>query len=155
MMPNATRNASTILRAFGEVQAELAYRVEEGRPRPKRVWIRIPEEVRERIIKLALDRPELSPRELAMTACEGLNLQRLGSQMNVDMPWNPSRLEQRKGRIQRIGQLRDVIHVVNMRYPAEIVQEWPVDLLNVDAVILHRLDRVGDFEQRAAVSGSA
>ena len=48
-------------------------------------------------------------------ACEGLNLQRLGSQMKVDMPWNPSRLEQRKGRIQRIGQLRDVIHVVNNR----------------------------------------
>lgn len=53
-------------------------------------------------------------------ACEGLNLQRLGSQMNVDMPWNPSRLEQRKGRIQRIGQLRDVIHVVNMRYAGTV-----------------------------------
>jgi hypothetical protein len=37
-------------------------------------------------------------------ACEGLNLQRLGAQVNVDMPWNPSRLEQRKGRVQRIGQ---------------------------------------------------
>ena len=53
-------------------------------------------------------------------ACEGLNLQRLGSQMNVDMPWNPSRLEQRKGRIQRIGQLRDTIHVVNMRYAGTV-----------------------------------
>ena len=53
-------------------------------------------------------------------ACEGLNLQRLGSQMNVDMPWNPSRLEQRKGRIQRIGQLRDMIHVVNMRYAGTV-----------------------------------
>jgi hypothetical protein len=30
-------------------------------------------------------------------ACEGLNLQRLGTQINVDLPWNPSRLEQRKG----------------------------------------------------------
>jgi hypothetical protein len=53
-------------------------------------------------------------------ACEGLNLQRLGSQMNVDMPWNPSRLEQRKGRIPRIGQLRDIIHVVNMRYAGTV-----------------------------------
>jgi hypothetical protein len=35
-------------------------------------------------------------------ACEGLNLQRLGAQVNVDLPWNPSRLEQRKGRVQRI-----------------------------------------------------
>jgi hypothetical protein len=36
-------------------------------------------------------------------ACEGLNLQTLGMQINVDLPWNPSKLEQRKGRIQRIG----------------------------------------------------
>lgn len=49
-------------------------------------------------------------------ACEGLNLQRLGSQVNVDLPWNPSRLEQRKGRIQRIGQVRSEIHVANLRY---------------------------------------
>lgn len=49
-------------------------------------------------------------------ACEGLNLQRLGSQVNVDLPWNPSRLEQRKGRIQRIGQPRREVHVANLRY---------------------------------------
>lgn len=49
-------------------------------------------------------------------ACEGLNLQRLGSQVNVDLPWNPSRLEQRKGRIQRIGQMRPEVHVANLRY---------------------------------------
>ncbi|WP_292625507.1 helicase-related protein [Mesorhizobium sp.] len=49
-------------------------------------------------------------------ACEGLNLQQLGSQVNVDLPWNPSRLEQRKGRIQRIGQRRKQIHVANLRY---------------------------------------
>ncbi|MCJ2117004.1 phospholipase D-like domain-containing protein [Methylobacterium sp. J-001] len=49
-------------------------------------------------------------------ACEGLNLQRLGSQVNVDLPWNPSRLEQRKGRIQRIGQARPEVHVANLRY---------------------------------------
>ncbi len=40
-------------------------------------------------------------------ASEGLNLQRLGTLINLDLPWNPSRLEQRKGRIQRIGQLRE------------------------------------------------
>lgn len=36
-------------------------------------------------------------------ASEGLNLQRLGTLINIDLPWNPTRLEQRKGRIQRIG----------------------------------------------------
>jgi putative transposase len=34
-------------------------------PRPKRVWNRIPDDVRKRIITLALECPELSPRELA------------------------------------------------------------------------------------------
>ena len=34
-------------------------------PRPDRVWNRIPDDVRARIVTLALDEPELSPRELA------------------------------------------------------------------------------------------
>lgn len=49
-------------------------------------------------------------------ASEGLNLQRLGTLINLDLPWNPTRLEQRKGRIQRIGQLSDTVYVYNMRY---------------------------------------
>ena len=49
-------------------------------------------------------------------ASEGLNLQRLGTLVNLDLPWNPSRLEQRKGRIQRIGQVRPEVDVYNMRY---------------------------------------
>ena len=36
-------------------------------PLPARIWNRIPDAVRERLITLALDRPELSPRELAVT----------------------------------------------------------------------------------------
>ncbi len=49
-------------------------------------------------------------------ASEGLNLQRLGTLINLDLPWNPTRLEQRKGRIQRIGQLNDSVDIYNMRY---------------------------------------
>ena len=49
-------------------------------------------------------------------ASEGLNLERLGTLINLDLPWNPTRLEQRKGRIQRIGQLNDTVYVYNMRY---------------------------------------
>jgi len=49
-------------------------------------------------------------------ASEGLNLQTLGTLINLDLPWNPTRLEQRKGRIQRIGQRRDEVYVYNMRY---------------------------------------
>ena len=49
-------------------------------------------------------------------ASEGLNLQTLGTLINFDLPWNPTRLEQRKGRIQRIGQTNDVVYVYNLRY---------------------------------------
>ena len=35
-------------------------------PRPDRVWNRIPDDIRERIVRLALDEPALSPRELAV-----------------------------------------------------------------------------------------
>lgn len=53
-------------------------------------------------------------------ASEGLNLQRLGTLINLDLPWNPTRLEQRKGRIQRIGQIRDEIFVCNLRYRGSV-----------------------------------
>ena len=53
-------------------------------------------------------------------ASEGLNLQRLGSLINLDLPWNPTRLEQRKGRIQRIGQMRDTVDIYNMRYAGSV-----------------------------------
>lgn len=49
-------------------------------------------------------------------ASEGLNLQTLGTLINLDLPWNPTRLEQRKGRIQRIGQVYDTVYVCNLRY---------------------------------------
>jgi SNF2 family DNA or RNA helicase len=53
-------------------------------------------------------------------ASEGLNLQRLGTLINFDLPWNPSRLEQRKRRIQRIGQMRDSVDIYNMRYAGSV-----------------------------------
>lgn len=49
-------------------------------------------------------------------ASEGLNLQALRRLINIDLPWNPTRLEQRKGRIQRGGQKFTKIYLYNMRY---------------------------------------
>lgn len=43
---------------------------------------------------------------------EGLNLQRLASCIvHYELPWNPNRLEQRNGRVDRIGQLKDNVHI--------------------------------------------
>ena len=47
-------------------------------------------------------------------ACEGLNLQTLGTLVNIDLPWNPTRLEQRIGRIKRFGQKRDMVDMLNL-----------------------------------------
>src|SRR5690606_28506168 len=46
-------------------------------------------------------------------AGEGLNLQRAHLMVNYDLPWNPNRIEQRFGRIHRIGQ-RDTCRLWNL-----------------------------------------
>ena len=74
-------------------------------------------------IKGAIQRGDIRLVCATDAACEGLNLQRLGAQINVDLPWNPSRLEQRKGRVQRIGQVRDDVHVLNLRYAGTVEDE--------------------------------
>ena len=46
-------------------------------------------------------------------AGEGINLQSAHLMVNYDLPWNPNRLEQRFGRIHRIGQ-KEVCHLWNL-----------------------------------------
>jgi SNF2 family DNA or RNA helicase len=49
-------------------------------------------------------------------AAEGLNFQFCGAVVNYDMPWNPMRVEQRIGRIDRLGQEHPIIRIVNLHY---------------------------------------
>jgi hypothetical protein len=49
-------------------------------------------------------------------AAEGLNFQFCGAVVNYDMPWNPMRVEQRIGRIDRLGQDYPEIQIVNLHY---------------------------------------
>ena len=70
-------------------------------------------------------------------AAEGLNLQgRCRLIVNYELPWNPGRLEQRIGRVDRIGQRR-VVHAISLlaRHTAE-------DL--VVANVVKRMNRVAD-----------
>ena len=66
-------------------------------------------------------------------AGEGINLQFCHLMINYDMPWNPTRLEQRLGRIHRIGQEREV-HAFNF-VATESEDGQPV----IEGRILHRL----------------
>jgi ERCC4-related helicase len=49
-------------------------------------------------------------------AAEGLNFQFCGALVNYEMPWNPMRIEQRIGRIDRLGQENHQIRVLNLHY---------------------------------------
>ncbi len=69
----------------------------------------------ERIRLQALFRSDPEVRVLVATdaAGEGVNLQNANLMVNYDLPWNPNRLEQRFGRIHRIGQ-QEVCHLWNL-----------------------------------------
>lgn len=57
--------SATFYRWYDRLQTGGPEALEDKSPRPNRVWNRIPDAIRERIVQLALDEPELSPRELA------------------------------------------------------------------------------------------
>jgi ERCC4-related helicase len=80
-------------------------------------------------IKRAIKNRELRLLVATDAACEGLNLQTLGTLINVDLPWNPSRLEQRLGRIKRFGQARSTVDMLNLVY-ADTRDETVYDVLS-------------------------
>ena len=70
------------------------------------------------------------------SASEGLNLQTCGVLINYDLPWNPMRVEQRIGRIDRIGQVYPTVHIHNFYYDG-----------TVEAKVYRRLrDRIDAFQ---------
>ncbi len=73
-------------------------------------------------------------------AGEGINLQRAHLMVNYDLPWNPNRIEQRFGRIHRIGQT-EVCHLWNLL--AEETREGDVYL-----TLLRKIE-----SERAALGG--
>ena len=72
--------------------------------------------VEREVIKAAVRTREIRLVVATDAACEGLNLQTLGTLINIDLPWNPSRLEQRLGRIKRFGQTREFVDMLNLVY---------------------------------------
>lgn len=62
------------------------------------------------------ERPELRVLVSTEVAAEGVDLQFCRLLVNYDLPWNPMRVEQRIGRIDRLGQKAKVINIWNLFY---------------------------------------
>ncbi len=76
------------------------------------------------------------------TLSEGVDLQFCDTIINYDVPWNPMRLEQRIGRIDRIGQKADEIYIYNL-YGKNTIDERIYSLLNNKFEVI--LQYLGDF----------
>ena len=70
-------------------------------------------EDRRRIQDEFIHNPDVQILVATDAAGEGVNLQRANLMVNYDLPWNPNRIEQRFGRIHRIGQ-QEVCHLWNL-----------------------------------------
>ena len=82
---------------------------------------------------------------------EGRNLQFARTLVNYDLPWNPLRIEQRIGRVHRLGQEREV-HVVNL-WAEDTVEEYLIELLDrkihMFELVVGELDLIlGDLDAR-------
>ena len=90
--------------------------------------------------RFLLDRDEKDAIDVLLfseVGCEGLDYQFCDSMINYDLPWNPMRIEQRIGRIDRRGQKSDTVKIYNM-----ITED------TIDAVIYDRcLSKIGVFEE--------
>lgn len=73
---------------------------------------------------------------------EGLDLQFANVVVNYDLPWNPMEIEQRIGRIDRIGQQEKKIHIVNLALKDTIE----------DRIVNRLLDRLKIFERAIGVT---
>ncbi|MGO1225303.1 MAG: helicase-related protein [Brachybacterium sp.] len=65
---------------------------------------------------------------------EGVNLQQAGQMINYDLPWNPMRIVQRHGRVDRIGSKHDYVHL-GLFFPAERLD----DLLRLEERLQNKL----------------
>lgn len=93
------------------------------------------------------------------SASEGLNLQTCGVLFNYDMPWNPMRVEQRIGRIDRIGQRYTTVRIHNFYYDGTVeakVYKKLRDRINAFATVVGNLQpilaKVPTFIERAVMS---
>ncbi len=118
-------------------------------------WCIVPKEE----IKRRFRQDEIKILLCTESASEGLNLQNCGVLINYDMPWNPMRVEQRIGRIDRIGQRYSTVRIHNFYYDGTVeakVYRKLRDRINAFATVVGNLQpilaQVPTFIEQAAMS---
>jgi len=137
------------LLVFSTFRHTLAYLVEKLASESVRIGLvhgDIPEderrELRNRFSRAKEDPTAIDVLLSSEVGCEGLDYQFCDALVNYDLPWNPMRVEQRIGRIDRYGQKSETVAIYNFITPG-----------TVDAEIYERcLLRIGVFRQ--ALGGS-
>jgi superfamily II DNA or RNA helicase len=98
---------------------------------------------------------------------EGLDLQRASVVVHLDLPWNPARLEQRVGRVRRLGSVHDTIFVYALAPPASSERVLRVEarlrakltfasrIVGLSEAILHDHSPVGGLAPPEAASAVA
>lgn len=92
-----------------------------------------PDERRDRVAEMALeDREEGAQRILVATDClsEGINLQQLfDTVVHYDLSWNPTRHQQREGRVDRFGQPAELVRSIMMFSPDSAIDGVVLDVI--------------------------
>ena len=139
-------NKALVFSTFRHTLAYLAGHVEKAGIRYGLVHGDIKDDERADIRKrFALPKDDPNALDILLSSevgCEGLDFQFCDFLINYDLPWNPMKIEQRIGRIDRYGQESEAVAIINFVTPG-----------TVDADIYERcLLRIGVFEH--AVGGS-
>lgn len=139
-------NKVLVFSTFRHTLAYLAKHASGAGPRYGLVHGDVPDEERSDIRRrFALPKEDPDALDILLSSevgCEGLDFQFCDFLVNYDLPWNPMRIEQRIGRIDRYGQQSEAVAIVNLITPG-----------TVDADIYERcLWRIGVFQH--AVGGN-
>ena len=99
---------------------------------------------RQRLIQKFREEPLIQIMIASQVGTEGLDLQFCDTVVNWDLPWNPMTVEQRIGRIDRIGQKAEILHVINIACRGTV--EWDILTRLYNKIGIFRAS-IGDLEE--------
>lgn len=105
----------------------------------------IPVDERERAIDDFLERPEVPLLLTSEVGGEGIDLQKASVVINYDLPWNPMVVEQRIGRVDRIGQESPIIYIFNFVVENSVEERILVRLLTRIRIFEESIGEVDDI----------